>query len=79
MGVKLKSPNGMDAMELKWLKHDEKSDTLQMKGVALGTMPIVVEVTPEQLYEVYKMIDGKTIKAAGKMFFKGRKLAKQKD
>lgn len=79
MGVKLKGPNGMDAMELKWVKYVDDEDVLRMKGVALGAMPITIDLTAENIYGVYKMIDKATIKSAIKLLRQGKKLTKAKD
>jgi hypothetical protein len=68
--MKLRNPQGIVTMEIKSLEPED--DHLTMSGLALGTMGIVLEITPDDIWEgLTTLVSWKVFKAIVVMVMKG--------
>jgi len=68
--MKLRNPQGKVTMEIRSLEAED--DHLTMSGLALGTMGIVLEISPEDVWEgLTTLVSWKVFKAIVVMVMKG--------
>jgi hypothetical protein len=67
--MKLKNNYGKTAIEISSVR--VKDEVLVIKGEALGTMPITVNVTADDMWEAREFITGAVIRKVVVLFFKG--------
>jgi hypothetical protein len=67
--MKLKNNYGKVAIEISSVR--AKDDVLVIKGEALGTMPITVHVTADDMWEAKQFITWAVIRRVVSLFFKG--------
>ncbi|NLI91021.1 MAG: hypothetical protein GX434_02095 [Peptococcaceae bacterium] len=73
---KFRSPQNKVAMELYSFSVPEKN-VLEVKGVALGTMPITLWVRPEELWLTFKMVKFPVMRAIMGMMWAGWRASKK--
>jgi hypothetical protein len=67
--MKLKNPYGKVAIEVNSVKSE--GQVIVIKGEALGTMPITVNVTPEDVWEARHFLSFTLMRRVPVMFVKG--------